>query len=88
MGTSHLPHAGDASEEADTRTLRGERRLSGVREHAETQHRRNSPTLDLLRDQLYTTTLADVGGNLTKAAERLGVSRQAIQQYVARKRED
>jgi ActR/RegA family two-component response regulator len=64
-----------------------ERKESGIQERVVAAHRRSSPKLDILRDELYAKTIVEVGGNLTKAAERLGVSRQAIQQYIGRKRE-
>lgn len=42
--------------------------------------------IDVARDRLYDEAIARAQGNLTKAGRLLGVSRQAVQQHVARKR--
>ena len=49
-------------------------------------HARRSGLIDVAREKLYDEAIAQAAGNITKAGQLLGVSRQAVQNYLARRR--
>ena len=82
MGAQALPRAGDAPDDD------GVQMTLGV--HAQRfDHRtfeQTSTRIDLAREEAYAKAIAAASGNLTKAGQLLGVSRQAVQNFIARQR--